>query len=683
MHWSFKFRLFVAVCVVLMLGLGAQGLIKYFEDRQELSNAHVSESYNRYLVVEETLKNEEKRLALATDLLLLNTQGINAFATENRLVLFRELLPFYLKLKQQGITNLAFIKPDGTVFYRFHKKEMFGDNILIRPLIRKALAEKKETYGLELGKTGPYLYFLKPLFGQKGEFLGLIQVGETFANFLQKINLDQEYIYLFFLPLTQDNYLIYQNKQYSGPLSAYGNWIYIGSNNQNFAQYLLKNVSPGELIDSKPKFSKIKGRLFHLISFNRNNLTVVIVHEEVEFLNLSRKIIIEGLTQFMLLALITGVLIFFTVSKSLQPVEEIFLALRDISIKGVLGIKPVKIKAPFEFKGIIEGLNQLITFVQEEYAELSEINHFQTILQQETREENVYNLIINLLKQKFGINEVSILRLNESDDRFEEILTTGMCQCDKKVLYRPELCKVKRTAKPLVKERNGVEFCHYINCNSYFCYPLIIGGKVRGVIQARLPEDKEVNSEKVFRYLALASPVIYNTRLLAQAQKRAIEDQLTGFYNRRFMYGFLEKQLAVAERSGEKLAIIMFDLDHFKEINDNYGHKVGDEVLKALATLVQENIRRQDVPVRYGGDEFTIILPDTDRDGAGELAEKLRKLIMEKTFPGAIGGIKLTASFGIAVYPDDGKSIEELIVAADDYLYRAKKKGRNRVITSP
>ncbi|GAV22813.1 sensor domain-containing diguanylate cyclase [Carboxydothermus pertinax] len=681
MRWSFKLRLLLAVLVVLFLGLLAQSILKFIEDRRELLSFHYQKSIENYQLVESLLKHEQLRLSVAANLVLADKKIKRALLNNDKEGLISDLLPFYRKLKEQSIENLLFLLPDGKVLYRFHEPSFNGDSILIRPLVRQVLSTRKPTFGIELGKSGAYIYYLLPIYDQNQIFLGVVQVGEEFEHFLKGLDLLSPYINLFFLPVNQENFAVYNSSDFVGTVKKYGNWFYLGSNQPEMGKRVLNIMPPEKLLNSKSGVVEINSSPYYLQRFNGKNFTEVILCPASDYETYARKIFWQGLIQLLLLGLGSGLLIVFTVNKSLEPLEEILKAFAEVSVKGVMGIEPLKVRAVREFKEFIAGLNELITYVRDEYTELQEINQFQGILQQETREENVYYLIVSLLKQKFNINKVVILRLNESEDRFEEVLATTRIGCRKDVLYKPELCKVKRTGKSLwVKE--SVDLCpEFTDEDDYFCYPMIIGGKIRGVIQARIPKETRVNFDKVVRYLSLAAPVIYNTRLLAKAQKRALEDQLTGLYNRRFMQGFLDKQLAIAERTGQPLAVIMFDLDHFKEINDNFGHLTGDELLKVLATLIQETVRRQDLAVRYGGDEFLLILPDTDRTGAKELAEKLKRAIAQNIFPGAIGGIKLTASFGIAVYPEDGRRIEELIQVADDYLYRAKREGRNCIVS--
>ncbi len=161
-------------------------------------------------------------------------------------------------------------------------------------------------------------------------------------------------------------------------------------------------------------------------------------------------------------------------------------------------------------------------------------------------------------------------------------------------------------------------------------------------------------------------------RLLSETKIRSSRDPLTGLLNRRLFNLFLWKNLKPLHEAGERVSLILLDLDNFKKINDTYGHQFGDKVLKTVARIIKENIRRDDVAFRWGGEEFAIFVRG-DREAARKLAERIRKVI-ELT---PVNGIKITASFGVAEY--GGEHPRELFEKADRALYEAKRKGKNRV----
>ncbi|QTN26447.1 diguanylate cyclase [Rhodoferax sp. AJA081-3] len=166
-------------------------------------------------------------------------------------------------------------------------------------------------------------------------------------------------------------------------------------------------------------------------------------------------------------------------------------------------------------------------------------------------------------------------------------------------------------------------------------------------------------------------------------QELATRDGLTGLYNRRFLDAVLSREIARSEREKQQLAIIMLDVDHFKKVNDQYGHAAGDEVLKALAALLKTGARESDLICRYGGEEFVAVMPDMSAEQAVVRAESWRKQLEDLTLVVGEFRIKTTVSAGIAVFPDHGTSPDRLLNLADEMPYQSKNTGRNRTSLAP
>lgn len=166
------------------------------------------------------------------------------------------------------------------------------------------------------------------------------------------------------------------------------------------------------------------------------------------------------------------------------------------------------------------------------------------------------------------------------------------------------------------------------------------------------------------------------------ARRRAITDDLTGLYNRRYLDSVLEQQVAQATVRNHVFSLIMMDLDRFHVVNDAYGQTFGDELIAAVAPSLRDALGPDDTAARYGGDEFTIILPETTASRARERAEKIRTAVGALEIPGPAGTVRITVSQGIAEFPRHGATLEAIKEAADRALYRAKEAGRNRVIAS-
>ena len=176
-----------------------------------------------------------------------------------------------------------------------------------------------------------------------------------------------------------------------------------------------------------------------------------------------------------------------------------------------------------------------------------------------------------------------------------------------------------------------------------------------------------------------AAICVENAKIYRQMERMATTDGLTGIFNRRTFNERLNEAIARAQRTGQKLSLIMCDVDHFKKVNDTYGHDAGDEVIKRVAKLLKESARETDSVARYGGEEFCVIMEVTDGPGAVVMAERLRESIKQQVF--TANGVKfgVTQSFGVAVYPTDAENAHDLLVSADKALYHSKQNGRDRV----
>jgi diguanylate cyclase (GGDEF)-like protein len=178
----------------------------------------------------------------------------------------------------------------------------------------------------------------------------------------------------------------------------------------------------------------------------------------------------------------------------------------------------------------------------------------------------------------------------------------------------------------------------------------------------------------------LTGMAIATLNLRTKLENQSIRDSLTGLFNRHFMQISLERELARAARRRQTLAIFMLDLDHFKKFNDTFGHAAGDTVLKAVAEIFRSSIRTEDIACRYGGEEFTIMLPDVTPSVALDRAESIRRAVDNLRVPVEKEiYVEFTVSIGVALYPNDGDTADLLLRRADAALYRAKRSGRNQV----
>jgi diguanylate cyclase (GGDEF)-like protein len=247
---------------------------------------------------------------------------------------------------------------------------------------------------------------------------------------------------------------------------------------------------------------------------------------------------------------------------------------------------------------------------------------------------------------------------------------------------KPRSCVAVRLNRPYGRGETSDEILECEICGALpsasVCQPLLVGGEVIGsVLVATAEELTPPDTRRIDTSVTQAAPVLANLRNLAFAEARAATDALTGLPNKRALDDSLKRMAAQAGRTSSPLSVIFCDLDHFKRINDTFGHDRGDEVLAAVGALLRAEVRASDLPGRMGGEEFLVLLPDTDRTGAVEVAEKVRLALHGVKAPELQGPV--TASFGVATLPDDAVDVDVLLRIADRALYTAKQNGRDRV----
>jgi len=223
----------------------------------------------------------------------------------------------------------------------------------------------------------------------------------------------------------------------------------------------------------------------------------------------------------------------------------------------------------------------------------------------------------------------------------------------------------------------------------YFCIPMQVSGMMIGVVQFLFPSDINKEQQKDIlqaltearHYIAEALPVLHAKRLAKRLEIMATEDQLTGLYNRHYLENTLDRLTAGTKRRNTKICTLMCDLDHFKDVNDSYGHDAGDRVLMQLAKILLNAVRDADLVIRFGGEEFMILLVDCDPATSKEMAERIRKEVQLYKFHIPGHTIRMTMSIGLSNFPDPpDQDIWNAFKLADIALYRAKEEGRNRVI---
>lgn len=222
------------------------------------------------------------------------------------------------------------------------------------------------------------------------------------------------------------------------------------------------------------------------------------------------------------------------------------------------------------------------------------------------------------------------------------------------------------------------------NGKSYLCLPMVAHGEIMGLLHVRYGDETE-GARNILAQSALAaaeqlSLILANLRLRDTLKNQSIRDPQTGLFNRRYMEDSLVRELSRAERMGKTVVVAMVDIDHFKLLNDTYGHTAADAVLREWSELLKVKFRGSDIVCRYGGEEFVIILPDISPDDARQRLEQLRSDLARMVVREEGHLIQsVTVSIGVAYFPVHGRNSQSLLQAADHAMYRAKEMGRNRI----
>ncbi len=323
--------------------------------------------------------------------------------------------------------------------------------------------------------------------------------------------------------------------------------------------------------------------------------------------------------------------------------------------------------------------------------QMAKLTFFSHDLQGTLDKQEVFEQLAYVFSKQFGLSQFVLFEVDEESNRIIIALDYAQDEplCKKNVLLATEICRAYRVAEDVVSFYNPM-LCPYFNCEtgSYVrcCLPMVMGGQVGAVFSFVAPKRtwETLRSQQLpvlRKYLDASAPVLSSLRLLRLSKEQSLRDPLTHCHNRRFLDEFLSKYEPLSEREGKKAGFLMADLDYFKQVNDAYGHEAGDAVLQQIVTTINENIRRSDLLIRYGGEEFLILLQDIQNGMAEQVAEKIRAAVEQQEFelPGG-SKIKKTISLGVSEYPEDGNTLYKAIKFSDVALYEAKNNGRNKVI---
>lgn len=374
------------------------------------------------------------------------------------------------------------------------------------------------------------------------------------------------------------------------------------------------------------------------------------------------------------------------ISKALQkPIHEIIHQIKALS-KGEIDLsKKLEVTSKDELGELSQEFNKLMDTI-------SHVAQFKKIAEEDDTLQDVYNRLGKIFIEELGLKDVIIYEVANNKKGmkivFPQELEGVEANCSMDIQLDSDLCRAKRTGHEVssLEYPEICKFFHESDKHSHICVPIMISGNVGGVVQficgksVSCDIDFQNRISRAKQYIREIQPVIETKRLTNTLKESAVRDALTGLYNRRFLEESYESIVAGTQRRGKILGLLMCDLDYFKNVNDVYGHDVGDLVLKETAQVIRKNVRAADFVIRFGGEEFLVVLVDVREDEAIKVAEKIREKVQETKIKVIGDIIQKTISIGVSEFPKDAQNFWQAIKYADVALYKAKERGRNRVV---
>ncbi len=329
-----------------------------------------------------------------------------------------------------------------------------------------------------------------------------------------------------------------------------------------------------------------------------------------------------------------------------------------------------------------ENLEAWVHELEQRTREITLLNEMADMLRACLSTEEAYDVIVRVARQIFPGHAGGLYVITPSRNLVEAVAVWGGFAPDERVFASDECWGLRRGRVHWVEDTAAGLVCKHLHeplPDGYLCVPMMAQSEALGVLYLTQPAHTRMTEAKRRLAMAMAEHIamsLSNLKLHETLRSQSIRDPLTGLFNRRFMEESLDLELRRAIRSQRPLGVIMLDLDRFKHFNDTYGHEAGDTLLRELGSLLQTNIRAEDIACRYGGEEFTLILPEGNAEAIRQRAEALRDAIkrMEVLHRGQSLG-RISASMGVAIFPEHGRTRDALLQAADAALYHSKGRG--------
>ncbi|AXX92013.1 hypothetical protein CPU12_00240 [Malaciobacter molluscorum LMG 25693] len=321
---------------------------------------------------------------------------------------------------------------------------------------------------------------------------------------------------------------------------------------------------------------------------------------------------------------------------------------------------------------------------------LSNLYQFKKEIELDNTKDEIYTRLSQVFINQYGVNNFTFLEIDTLKNKMEIVKQVGNVElyCKDNIINDPELCRCARTRNDVV----SIDFhksCPYFTQKNkfHYCIDVEISKNICLIINFISYSKNELENLKnkisfVKSYINEAAPSIEVKLLMNVLQESAFQDALTGLYNRKFLEEHTKKLVPQVKRENINIGVLLLDMDHFKAVNDEYGHDIGDKVLKELANILNETVRESDLIVRYGGEEFVVLLIGVNSESdAIFVADKIRRRVRENEIDVYAGNkLRKTVSIGLSMFPQDSNNLDSVIKNADIALYEAKNNGRDKVV---
>lgn len=332
--------------------------------------------------------------------------------------------------------------------------------------------------------------------------------------------------------------------------------------------------------------------------------------------------------------------------------------------------------------------NDKLLSAKEIIEDISEIYNYKKTIETDLTKEDIYYRLIQVLKDKLKIQEFFIFETDLIKDERKVIFatkdTTPCCNLSNNIKER---CRAERT-DTIVSSENFPEICRLATCKNdtkHICIPFLINDQKNVIIHIICHDQECLKHVKyqigiIKKYLEETKPILESKLLMDVLRERNLVDGLTGLYNRKYLDEFIDRKLPFELREGTTFAIMFLDIDYFKMINDTYGHDAGDAILQKLAQTMKDAVSENEFIIRFGGEEFLIIMKNPTEENALKLANKINQDFSKLIFTFNNESFSKTVSIGYSFFPTDTDQIWKCIKFADLSLYEAKDTGRNKVV---